>query len=167
VIIGGWRGPGWRITDADPGQAGPGLDPVRHRPAPLPVDPADAALAVSELYTKRCHARPAGGRVLTGYCLWSTGTQIVVCDGGPGTPRAPPARTWAKAAGAFRSSTRSPPAGAASACPGPGGVVRPRPATAHPGRRRLGLAALCPVRRPLVDSTRRNPARRPALADIR
>jgi len=31
---------------------------------------------------------PAGGRVLAGYCLWSAGARIVICDGGgPTTPR--------------------------------------------------------------------------------
>jgi hypothetical protein len=31
---------------------------------------------------------PPGGRFLAGYCLWSAGARIVVCDGGgTGTPR--------------------------------------------------------------------------------
>jgi hypothetical protein len=90
VIIGGWRGPAWRITDADPGQAGQvrrwiGAAVTRHH---CPVDAADAALAVSELYANAVMHGPPGGRVLAGYCLWSGGARIVVCDGGgPATPR--------------------------------------------------------------------------------
>jgi len=90
VIIGGWRGPGWRITDADPGQARQVRDWIRAAITrhDCPVDPADAALAVSELYANAVMHGPAGGRVLAGYCLWSAGARIVVCDGGgPGTPR--------------------------------------------------------------------------------
>jgi len=157
VIIGGWRGPGWRITDADPGQARQVRDWIRAAITrhDCPVDPADAALAASELYanavmffllcfhvaiaaiggkrtcglccsttssslplvtepretgqpatgqgqlrhgyhrTRRVRREvahgPAGGRVLAGYCLWSAGARIVVCDGGgPGTPRMRP-----------------------------------------------------------------------------
>jgi len=90
VIIGGWRGPGWRITDADPGQARQVRDWIRAAIArhDCPVDPADAALAASELYASAVMHGPAGGRVLAGYCLWASGARIVVCDGGgPGTPR--------------------------------------------------------------------------------
>lgn len=84
MIIGGWRGPGWRIADADPDQARQLRDWIRsaitrHH---CPVDPADAALAVSELYANAVMHGPAGGKVLTGYCLWSCGARIVVCDGG-------------------------------------------------------------------------------------
>ncbi len=89
MIIGGWRGPGWRITGADPGQARQVRDWIRSAIARhhCPVDPADAALAVSELYTNAVMHGPADGRVLTGYCLWSAGARIVVCDGGgPGSP---------------------------------------------------------------------------------
>jgi Histidine kinase-like ATPase domain len=46
------------------------------------VDPADAALAVSELFTNAVMHGPAGGRVLVGYCLWAEGARVVVCDGG-------------------------------------------------------------------------------------
>jgi Histidine kinase-like ATPase domain len=90
VIIGGWRGPAWRITDADPGQVRQVRGWIRsaitrHH---CPVDPDDAALAVSELYANAVMHGPAPGRVLAGYCLWSAGARIVVCDGGgPGTPR--------------------------------------------------------------------------------
>jgi hypothetical protein len=90
VIIGGWRGPGWRIVDADPGQAKQVRDWIRAAITrhDCPVDPADAALAVSELYANAVMHGPAGGRVLAGYCLWSAGARIVVCDGGgPTTPR--------------------------------------------------------------------------------
>ena len=53
-----------------------------------PVDPVDTALAVSELYANAMMHGPAGGRVLAGYCLWSSGARIVVCDGGgPATPQ--------------------------------------------------------------------------------
>jgi Histidine kinase-like ATPase domain len=90
VIIGGWRGPGWRIVDAKPGCGKQVRDWIssaitRHR---CPVDPADAALAVAELFANAVMHGPAGGRVLVGYCLWSKGARIVVCDGGgPSTPR--------------------------------------------------------------------------------
>ena len=90
MIIGGWRGPGWRVVDADPGQARQVRDWIRAAVTrhDCPVDPADAALAASELYANAVMHGPAGGRVLAGYCLWSAGARIVVCDGGgPGTPR--------------------------------------------------------------------------------
>jgi anti-sigma regulatory factor (Ser/Thr protein kinase) len=89
VIIGGWRGPGWRVVDAHPGHVKPVRDWIsaaitRHG---CPVDPADAALAVSELFTNAVMHGPPGGRVLVGYCLWPEGARIVVCDGGgSGTP---------------------------------------------------------------------------------
>jgi anti-sigma regulatory factor (Ser/Thr protein kinase) len=90
VISGGWRGPGWRVVDAGPGQGKQVRDWIRsaitrHH---CPVDPADAALAAGELYANAVMHGPAGGRVLAGYCLWSAGARIVVCDGGgTGTPR--------------------------------------------------------------------------------
>jgi len=90
VIIGGWCGPGWRIVDADPGCGKQVRDWIssaitRHG---CPVDPADAALAVAELFANAVMHGPASGRVLVGYCLWSKGARIVVCDGGgPCTPR--------------------------------------------------------------------------------
>ena len=90
VIIGGWRGPGWQVFDADPrlgrqirawiSSAISGHD--------CPVDAADAALAVTELFSNAVRHGPVGGRVLVGYCLWQQGARLVVCDaGGPGTPR--------------------------------------------------------------------------------
>ena len=85
----GWRGPGWRVVDAHPGNVRLMRDWIssaitRHA---CPVDSEDAALAVSELFTNAVMHGPAGGRVLVGYCLWSEGARIVVCDGGGyGTP---------------------------------------------------------------------------------
>jgi anti-sigma regulatory factor (Ser/Thr protein kinase) len=90
VIIGGWRGPGWRVVDADPGRGKQVRDWIsaavaRHG---CPVDPADAALAVAELFANAIMHGPPRGRVLVGYCLWSRGARIAVCDGGgPSTPR--------------------------------------------------------------------------------
>ncbi|MBV9446298.1 MAG: hypothetical protein JO345_10425 [Streptosporangiaceae bacterium] len=56
MIIGGWRGPGWRVVDADPrlgsqirtwiSAAISGHD--------CPVDVADAALVASELFANAC-----------------------------------------------------------------------------------------------------------------
>jgi len=90
MIIGGWRGPGWQVFDADPrlgheirawiSSAVSGHD--------CPVDTADAALVVTELFSNACQHGPVGGQVLVGYCLWRKGARLVVCDGGgPGTPR--------------------------------------------------------------------------------
>jgi anti-sigma regulatory factor (Ser/Thr protein kinase) len=84
VIIGGWRGPGWRIVTSDQEQARQVRDWIgsavsRHG---CPVDPADVALAASELYANGVMHGPPGSRVLAGYCLWSAGARIVVCDGG-------------------------------------------------------------------------------------
>lgn len=90
MITGGWRGPGWRVVDADPGHGRQVRDWIRSAVTrhDCPVDAADAALAVSELYANAVMHGPAGGRVLAGYCLWSGGARVVVCDGGgPGTPR--------------------------------------------------------------------------------
>jgi len=90
VIIGGWRGPGWQVFDADPRLG----RQVRHwitsaiSGHDCPVDAADAALVVTELFSNAVRHGPAGGRVLVGYCLWRHGARLVVCDGGgSGTPR--------------------------------------------------------------------------------
>jgi anti-sigma regulatory factor (Ser/Thr protein kinase) len=90
MIIGGWRGPAWRVLDADPGRT----CSVRHwinaaiSGHDCPVDADDAALVVTELFSNALMHGPAGGRVLVGYCLWREGARLVVCDGGgPGTPR--------------------------------------------------------------------------------
>ena len=90
MIIGGCRGPGWQVFDADPrlgsqirnwiSSAISGHD--------CPVDAADAAVVVSELFGNAVRHGPADGRVLVGYCLWREGARLVVCDGGgPGMPR--------------------------------------------------------------------------------
>jgi anti-sigma regulatory factor (Ser/Thr protein kinase) len=90
MIIGGWRGPGWQIFEADP-QFG---SQIRNwiiaaiSGHDCPVDAADAALVVTELFSNACQHGPDGGRVLVGYCLWREGARLVVCDdGGPGAPR--------------------------------------------------------------------------------
>jgi anti-sigma regulatory factor (Ser/Thr protein kinase) len=83
----GWRGPGWRVMAASPGQ----VEQVRHWIARVVAahdcgaDPGDAALAVSELFTNALVHGPPGGRVLVGYCLWCDGARIVVCDAGSAT----------------------------------------------------------------------------------
>ena len=90
MIIGGWRGPGWQVFDADPrlGSQIRGWIGSAIGGHGCPVDAADAALVVSELFGNAVRHGPAGGRVLVGYCLWSKGARIVVCDGGgPSTPR--------------------------------------------------------------------------------
>jgi len=90
VIIGGWRGPGWRVFDADPRLGRPIRAWISSAISGhgCPVDTADAALVVSELFGNAVRHGPAGGRVLVGYCLWREGARLVVCDaGGPGTPR--------------------------------------------------------------------------------
>jgi serine/threonine-protein kinase RsbW len=84
VIIGGWRGPAWRVTGPDPSHAGP----MRRWVASAigqhgcPVERAEAELVVGELFANAVVHGPALGRVLTGYCLWREGARIVVCDGG-------------------------------------------------------------------------------------
>ncbi len=89
MIIGGWRGPGWRATEADPRLGSQVREWIRSAIGghDCPVDAADAALVVTELYTNACQHGPAGGQVLLGYCLWREGARLVVCDGGG--PRAP------------------------------------------------------------------------------
>lgn len=84
MTTGGWRGPGWRVVDAHPRHAKQIRDWISAAITAhdCPVDPADAALAVSELFANAVMHGPAQGRVLTGYCLWAHGARIVVCDGG-------------------------------------------------------------------------------------
>lgn len=97
MSIGGWRGPGWRIVDADPGNA----RQIRHwicsaiSGHECPVDTEDATLIADELFNNAVlHGLP-GGRVLAGYCLWNHGARLVVADGGgPGVPRLRPASTF-------------------------------------------------------------------------
>jgi len=89
VIIGRWRGPGWRVIDAHPRHVRQvrGWISAAITGHGCPVDPGDAALVVSELFTNAVKHGPSGGRVLVGYCLCSQGARIVVCDGGgPGMP---------------------------------------------------------------------------------
>ena len=89
VITGGRRGPGWRVMDADPRQAGQIRDWIRSAIAGhgCPVDPDDAALAAGELFVNALMHGPSRGKALAGYCLWREGARIVVCDGGsPGAP---------------------------------------------------------------------------------
>ena len=90
VISGGWRGPGWQVFDADPrlGSQVRGWISSAIGGHDCPVDGADAALVVSELFGNAVMHGPAGGRVLVGYCLWRQGARLVVCDGGgPAAPR--------------------------------------------------------------------------------
>jgi anti-sigma regulatory factor (Ser/Thr protein kinase) len=90
VIIGGWRGPGWQVFNADPRLAGRIRDWITSaiNGHDCPINAADAALAVTELFSNAVRHGPAGGRVLVGYCLWQRGARLVVCDAGsPGTPQ--------------------------------------------------------------------------------
>ena len=84
MITGGWRGPGWKIVTGDQDQARPVRDWIRSAVSRhhCPVDPADVALAVSELFANAVMHGPRGSRVLAGYCLWPAGVRIVICDGG-------------------------------------------------------------------------------------
>jgi hypothetical protein len=64
MIIGGWRGPGWRVVDADPRLGGQTREWIRSAVGghECPVDPADAAL-VSELFSNAVIPTAlAGGR---------------------------------------------------------------------------------------------------------
>jgi anti-sigma regulatory factor (Ser/Thr protein kinase) len=90
VIIGGCRGPGWQVFDADPRLGSQVRSWIRSAVSghDCPVDAADAAVVVSELFGNAVRHGPTGGRVLVGYCLWQQGARLAVCDGGgPGTPR--------------------------------------------------------------------------------
>ena len=90
MIIGGCRGPGWQVFDADPRLGSQIRDWISSAISghDCPVDAADAAVVVSELFGNAVRHGPAGGRVLVGYCLWREGARLVVCDGGgPGVPR--------------------------------------------------------------------------------
>ena len=69
MIIGGWRGPGWQVFDADPRLGSQIRDWIRSAISGhgCPVDAADAALVVTELFGNACStARPAAG------CWWAT-----------------------------------------------------------------------------------------------
>ena len=155
MIIGGCRGPGWQVFDADPrlgsqirnwiSSAISGHD--------CPVDAADAAVVVSELFGNAVMHGPAGGRVLVGYCLWRAGRAA---------GRLRWRRAWHAAAGAGRRARRRRPGFAGRGLargpvgqlpPGrrPGGVVRFRaaaarcgPATPGPGCTWSCPCATCP-----------------------
>lgn len=89
-MISRWRGPGWRLFDADLGCGKRVRDWIRQVVAshPCPADPADAALVVDELFANAVMHGPPGGQVLVGYVLWRHGARIVVSDGGgTTTPR--------------------------------------------------------------------------------
>jgi anti-sigma regulatory factor (Ser/Thr protein kinase) len=83
-LIGGCRGPGWQVFDADPRLGGQVRGWVRSAVSghDCPVDAADAAVVVSELFGNAVTHGPAGGRILVGYCLRQQGARLVVCDGG-------------------------------------------------------------------------------------
>jgi serine/threonine-protein kinase RsbW len=90
VIIGGCRGPGWQVFNADPRLGSQIRDWITSaiNGHDCPVDAADAALVVTELFSNAVRHGPAGGLVLVGYCMWQQGARLVVCDGGgPGAPR--------------------------------------------------------------------------------
>jgi Golgi phosphoprotein 3 (GPP34) len=169
VISGGWRGPGWRVVDADPGRGKPVRDRIRSAIARhhCPVDPADAALAAGELYANAVMHGPPGGRVLAGYCLWSGGTRIVVCDGGgPATPQRQDSSPGRRRPGPSGRRRDRRPLGHLPPRPhrDTGGLARLRPAAARPGQRRLGLALSRAVQLPAV---RARPAARPGTrADL-
>ena len=75
VIIGGWRGPGWQVFDADPRLGREIRDWIRSAISghDCPVDAADAALVVSELFGNAARHGPAGGRVLVRVAVAAAG----------------------------------------------------------------------------------------------
>jgi anti-sigma regulatory factor (Ser/Thr protein kinase) len=84
VTTGSWRGPSWRVIDADCGQAwlvrtwiSAAISSYR-----CEVDPGDVALAADELFANAVQHGPRPGQVLAGYCLWPAGIRVVVADGG-------------------------------------------------------------------------------------
>ena len=145
MIIDGWRGPGWQVFDADPRLGSQIRDWIRSAISghDCPVDAADAALVVTELFGNACQHGPAGGRVLVGYCLWREGARLVVCDGGgPGTPRLVHGGELAEGGrGLHVVDCARGPVGQLPPGRFPGGVVRLRAAAARCGQRCLGLAA--------------------------
>jgi hypothetical protein len=104
MIVDGWRGPSWRVVDADPRYGGQVRDWIRSAITrhDCHVDAADAALAVAELYANAVMHGPAGGLAEGGRglqvinalaarwdCLLLAGTQVVWCDFGQPLPAAP------------------------------------------------------------------------------
>jgi Histidine kinase-like ATPase domain len=87
VVIGGWRGPGWRIVDADPRGVRYIRGWIRSAIAGhgCPVDLDDVTLVTDELFVNALMHGPASCQVLVGYCLWREGARIVVCDAGGST----------------------------------------------------------------------------------
>lgn len=81
---GTWRGPGWRLFDADPACGKVVRDWLSYvvDAHPCPVDTADAALIASELFGNAVTYGPEDGRVLVAYILWPRGARLVVCDAG-------------------------------------------------------------------------------------
>ncbi len=84
---GRWRGPGWRLFAADPAFVHTARDWIARiiSAHACPVDPTDATLVVSELFSNAIMHGPERGQVLVGYVLWRDGARIVVCDGGGST----------------------------------------------------------------------------------
>ena len=145
MIIGGCRGPGWQVFDADPrlgsqirnwiSSAISGHD--------CPVDAADAAVVVSELFGNAVMHGPAGGQ--------GAGRLLLVA-GGRAAGRVRWRRPWHAAAGAGRRARRRRagfagrrrargPVGQLPPGRCPGCVVVFRAAAARRAQRRLGLAA--------------------------
>jgi serine/threonine-protein kinase RsbW len=87
VTSNGWRGPGWRVFGGHPRHVKTVRDWIGRVTAAhdCPVDPDDAQLVATELFTNALRHGPPGGRVLVGYCLWRDGGRIVVCDAGGAT----------------------------------------------------------------------------------
>jgi len=154
VIIGGWRGPGWQVFDADPQLGSQIRDWISSAISghDCPVDAADAALVVTELFGNAVMHGPAGGRVLVGYCLWREGARLVVCDGGgPGTPRLVQGGELAEGGRGLRVVDSLAARWAASAWPVPrrcgaisGSRSTLRPATPGPGCTQSCPCATCP-----------------------
>lgn len=73
MIVGGWRGPGWQVFDADPGRGKEVRDWVRHviDSHDCPVDLDDVTLAVGELFANAVTYGPPGGQVLARLSLSS------------------------------------------------------------------------------------------------
>jgi len=84
VTRNGWRGPGWRVFNGHPAHAKEVRDWIGRVVAShnCPIDPDDAELVVTEMFSNALMHGPPGGQVLVSYCLWRGGARIVVCDAG-------------------------------------------------------------------------------------